>query len=86
MISEIYKLNMTIQEYHRVSFGKKNLKILGPKLWTNCRISLNPPESWNPSRETLSIGMENTAPARFVNVTNISFLCCNTCNNKAAVS
>ena len=34
-VREKYRLNLNIRNYNQVTFGKKNLRILGPKIWNS---------------------------------------------------
>ena len=34
-VREKYKINMIIPEFNQVSYGKKSLRIFGPKLWNS---------------------------------------------------
>ena len=34
-VHEKYRLNLNIPNYNQVTFGKKSLRILGPKIWNS---------------------------------------------------
>ena len=40
-VREKYRLNLNIPNYNQVTFGKKSLRILGPKIGTVCHTTLN---------------------------------------------
>ena len=52
---------MIIPEFNQVSYGKKSLRISGPKLWNGLRYHIKSPENLESSKEQLTIGMEKAA-------------------------
>ena len=65
-VPEKYKMSMIIPDFNQVSYGKKSLELLVLSFGTVCYIILNLQKILNPSKEQLSIGMENVASVRFV--------------------
>ena len=64
-------MNITISEFNQVSYGKRNLQILDPKLWNSLPNVL---KIWNNLKgQFLSIRKENATSERSVFVINISF-------------
>ena len=66
-VREKYKMNIIIPEFNQVYYGKNSLRTFVLELWNSLRYLL---KIYNPSKEQLNIGMENSAYVRFVIVVN----------------
>ena len=47
---EKYQLNLNIRSYNQTAFGKKSLRIFGPKVWNSFLTTSNPPNILNLSK------------------------------------
>ena len=66
-VREKYKMNIIIPEFNQVYYGKNSLRTFVLELWNSLRYLL---KIYNPSKEQLNIGMENSEYVRFVIVVN----------------